>query len=131
MPKVPAHQQTTPRRRMEDHSFITRLRDNVIPPLLVAAILGGAAGGWAAYQKLDEVASRLPQINADIALLKSQQIQTQGDLTVLKSQMVGWDVLKRVELALAGLAQAGKGDKAMTAVSGALRAEIDARKEKP
>ncbi len=123
--------QETPKRRMEDHSFITRLRDNVIPPLLVAAILGGAAGGWAAYRKLDEVASTLPRMNADIAQLRSEVDDLKSRQTVMQSQMVGWDVLKRVELALAGLAQAGKGDKAMTAVSGALRAEIDARKERP
>lgn len=116
---------------MSDQSFAVRLRDNVIPPLLVAAILGGSAGGWAAYKKLDEVASKLPQINADLAALKTEQDRMKSEMTVLKSQMVGWDVLKRVELALAGLAQAGKGDKAMTAMSGALRAEIDARKEKP
>lgn len=116
---------------MEDHSFVAKLRDNVIPPLLVASILGGTAGGWAAYNKLDEVARTIPQMNADIAMLKAQIEQQRSEMTVIKSQMVGWDVLKRVELALASIAQAGKGDKAMTAVSGALRAEIDARKEKP
>lgn len=116
---------------MSDQSFAVRLRDNVIPPLIVATIIGGAAGGWAAYQKLDEVAAKMPQINADLAALKSEQARINSEITVMKSQMVGWDVLKRVELALAGLAQAGEGDKAMSAVSGALRAEIDARKEKP
>ena len=119
------------RDRAVDHSFITRLRDNVVPPLVVASILGGAAGGWAAYQKLDEVARTLPQINADIARLRAEVDELKSRQTIMQSQMVGWDVLKRVELALASIAQAGKGDKAMTAVSGALRAEIDARKEKP
>ena len=116
---------------MEDHSFVAKLRDNVIPPLLVASIMGGTAGGWAAYNKLDEVARTIPQMNADIALMKSQMEQQRAEITVLRSQMVGWDVLKRVELALSNLGASGKGDKAMTAVSGALRAEIDARKEKP
>jgi hypothetical protein len=119
------------RERASDLSFAAKLRDNVIPPLVVAAILGGTAGGWAAYHKLEEIASRLPQINADIAALKAQQVQTQSELTILKSQMVGWDVLKRIELALGALAQAGKGDRAMYAVSSAIRAEVDARKEKP
>jgi outer membrane murein-binding lipoprotein Lpp len=116
---------------MEDHSFITRLRDNVIPPLLVAAILGGTAGGWAAYRKLDEVAATLPRMNAEIAQLRAEVDELKSRQTIMQSQMVGWDVLKRVELALASLSQAGKGDKAMIAMSGALRAEIDARKEKP
>jgi outer membrane murein-binding lipoprotein Lpp len=123
--------QETPKRRMEDHSFITRLRDNVIPPLLVAAILGGTAGGWAAYRKLDEVAATLPRMNAEIAQLRAEVDELKSRQTIMQSQMVGWDVLKRVELALASLSQAGKGDKAMIAMSGALRAEIDARKEKP
>lgn len=116
---------------MEDHSFIARLRDNVMPPLVVAAILGGAAGGWAAYSKLDEVARTIPQMNADIAALKLQQIQSQNEITVLRSQMIGWDVLKRLELAFAAYSQSGKGDKAMGAMSSALKAEIDSRKEKP
>lgn len=116
---------------MSDQSFAVRLRDNVIPPLLVAAILGGFAGGWAAYKKLDEVASTLPRMNAEIGQLRAEVNELKSQQTVMQAQMVGWDVLKRVELALAGLAQAGKGDKAMYAVSGALRAEIDARKEKP
>ena len=116
---------------MEGHSFVARLRDNVIPPLLIAAILGGFAGGWAAYQKLDEVARTIPQINADIARLRSEVDDLKSRQTIMQSQMVGWDVLKRVELALASIAQAGKGDKAMTAVSQTLRAELDARKEKP
>jgi outer membrane murein-binding lipoprotein Lpp len=106
------------------------LYEKVIPPLLVAAIIGGAAGGWAAYRKLDEVAARLPQINADIAALKAEQDRARDEVTVLRSQMVGWDTLKRIELALASLAQAGKGDRAMQAMSATLRAELDARREK-
>ena len=125
-------------RRMEDHSITAMIRDKVIPPLIVAAIIGGAAGGWAAYRKLDDITVKLPQMSADISQsrieitqLRSEIARTQNDLTVLRAQMVGWDVLKRVELALASLAKAGAGDRAMHAVSDALRAEIDARKEKP
>lgn len=121
----------SPHRRASDNSLAGYLREKVLPPLIVAAILAGSAGGWAAYQKLDEVARTLPQINADIAQLRSEVNALKSAQTVMQAQMVGWDVLKRVELALAGLASAGKGDKAMSAVSGALRAEIDARKEKP
>lgn len=120
-----------PHRRVSDNSFTVMLYEKVIPPLLVAAILGGAAGGWAAYRKLDEVAARLPQINADIDALKAEQDRARNELTVLRSQMVGWDTLKRIELALASLSQAGKGDRAMQAMSATLRAELDARKEKP
>jgi hypothetical protein len=119
------------RDRDSDTGFSATLRDKVIPPLVVAAILGCAGGGIAAYRKLDELTSKLPQISADISTLKAQQLQTQGELTILKSQMVGWDVLKRIELALGGLSQNGKGNEAMRAMANALHAEIDSRKEKP
>lgn len=51
-------------------------------------------------------------------------------VTVMQAQMVGWDVLTRMERTLVVLAQAGKGNEAMAAVAAVLRTERESREPK-
>lgn len=115
-------------RRSEDTSAIIWLRDKVLPPVIIAGILGGFAGGAAVYHKIGQVTESIPKINAELARLNDRQIAADNRITVIESQMVGWDVLKRIEMSMNS--PSGK-DKAMQAISSVLRSEIEARKEKP
>ena len=123
MPPVNQH------RRAEDDSWSAWIRDKVLPPLIVAFIVGAAGGGLAVYKKLDQVAFAVDTQAAKSAAIEARLAQVEADLTVTRSQMVGWDVLKRIEQSLQLVAQAGKGDKAMAGVAASMRSEIEARKE--
>lgn len=112
-------------------SAINGLLIKALPPIIVAGILGGFAGGFAMYQKIGTVTESIPKINAELARLNDKQVRQEGELVILRSQMVGWDVMKRIEMGLNASSKEGKGNAAMTAVAASLRAEIEARKEHP
>jgi len=111
-------------------SAINGLLVKVLPPIIVAGIIGGFAGGIAMYQKISSISESIPRIDASLSRLEDKQQRQEGDIVVLRSQMVGWDVMKRIEFGLNSASREGKGNAAMGAVATALRAEIEARKEK-
>jgi hypothetical protein len=49
------------------------------------------------------------------------------EIMIIKSQMVGWDTLTRIERTLALIASSGNGNQAMGAVSDVLKAERESR----
>jgi hypothetical protein len=118
------------RRHNEDTSPMLWLRDKVLPPLILAGVVGGFTGGWAMYQKIGTVTESIPKINAEIARLNDKVLQQENELTIVRSQMVGWDVMKRIEMGMNAAGREGKGDAAMRAISAAIRSEVEARKEK-
>jgi hypothetical protein len=82
------------------------------------------------YQKIGTVTESIPKINAEIARLNDKVLQQENELTIVRSQMVGWDVMKRIEMGMNAAGREGKGDAAMRAISAAIRSEVEARKEK-
>ena len=129
----------SPHRRASDQSFISMIKEKVLPPLIVASIIGGFGGGVAFYKKLDSVDSKLPQIIADIASMRlaleverNERIRLQSDVAAMRGQMVGWDSMKRMELFITSqLNGRSKPSEVAGAMAGAIRSEIDSRKEKP
>lgn len=121
----------TQHRRAEDESAMIWLRDKVLPPILIAGVLGGLGGGLAMYQKIASVSDSIPKIDAELARLNDKQLRLENELTVVRSQMIGWDVMKRIEMGLNSASKEGKGNQAMASIASVIRAEIEARKEKP
>jgi hypothetical protein len=94
------------------------LIEKVIPPLLVSCCLGTAGGVMMIWNKLDKIET------IDVRVTSLER-----DITVLKSQMVTWDLVKRIELGVNTYAQIGKGNEVMGVVGKVLKMELDARKE--
>ena len=109
-------------RRAEDVSWSAWIRDKILPPLLVAFIMASTVGGMATYKKIDTVAN-------NIATQEIRLKKLESDVIVLRSQMVGWDVIKRIEQGLQIAIMTGNTDKATAAIAASLKNELEARKE--
>lgn len=120
-----------PNRRADDHDWSVWIRDKVLPPLLVTFIVAAGGGGIALYRKIDGIAAAIEAQEVRARAIEFRVGQLESEVTVVRSQMVGWDTLTRMERSLAALAGMGKGNDAMRAVAGALRSEIESRKEAP
>lgn len=103
--------------------------DKVMPSLMVAACVGSGTAAWAMYRTVEDMKLVLSQQDSRMAQMEARQNRMDIDMARMAGQMVGWDTLKRIELALQTLSAAGKGDKAMQAMSSAIRAEIESRRE--
>ena len=62
------------------------------------------------------------ELTAEVTRIKER-------VTVLEANVVTLEMLKRIELSMTIAMTSGNGDKAMQAIAGALRSEIDSRKE--
>ena len=118
------------RERASDSSWTVWLKDKFLPPLVVAAICAACAGSIAAYKKLDAVASSIEAQAEEIAGLEERIARAEGDVVVLRSESVHWEVLRRLADNLAAYAMNGKGHEAMEAMSRALKAETEAQRVK-
>lgn len=107
------------------------IRDKVLPPLIVAFICVSAGGGISAYRKLDQVAIALQQQIEVNKNLEVRLTKAESDIIVIRSQMIGWDVLKRIEQSLSLLSANGEGNKGLKVMANALQVEIQSRKEYP
>lgn len=101
-------------------SFWLTFRTKVLPTIIAASILSLAGASLSIYQKATEVLAVIHSHDQRLTSLEKE-------VTVVKSQMVGWDTLKRIELTLATLAGASKGNEAMSNMSRAIRNELEAR----
>lgn len=115
----------------EDKGWSDWIRDKVLPPLIVAFICVSAGGGVAAYRKLDAVALSLQQQAEANKNLEARITKVESDVIVIRSQMIGWDVLKRIEQSLSLLAASGEGNKGLKVMANALQVEIQTRKDYP
>lgn len=115
----------------EEKSWSSWIRDKVLPPLVVAFICLSAGGGVSAYRKLDAVAISLQQQAEANKNLEARITKVESDVIVIRSQMVGWDVLKRIEQSLSLLAASGEGNKGLKVMANALSVEIQTRKDYP
>lgn len=119
------------RERESDSSLSVYIKDKIMPPLIVAFILGSGAGYFAMFKKLDEAISLSTRNANDVELIKlemtAQRAEYTGKIAALQGQMVGWDVIKRIELFMQQYATAGKGNEAMKIMAAALKAESEAR----
>ena len=111
--------------------ILTLIRTDILPPLIVAFIVAISAGALSLYRKMNQVISLAAKHDSDIEILKLEIVAQRGDyngkIGELRGQMVGWDVIKRIELFMQQYAGAGKGNEAMSAFAGALRAESEGR----
>jgi hypothetical protein len=93
-----------------------------------AAVLGASVIGFSRsvkrmYEMVEKQTQQISELSGDIRNLRER-------MTIVESQMVGWDTLTRMERSLGLLATAGKGSEAMSAMASALRVEIDSHKER-
>ncbi len=142
--------------RAEDGSWLIWVRDKILPAIIISGILALLGGGYVMYGKIASVTDSMPKINAELesvresipkmnfevkrlndkidtefARMNDKQLRLEGDVFVLRSQMVGWDTMKRIEMQWSSASKEGKGNAAMAGVAAILRAEIEARKEIP
>lgn len=115
----------------EERSWSSWIRDKVLPPLVVAFICLSAGGGVSAYRKLDAVAISLQQQAEANKNLEARITKVESDVIVIRSQMIGWDVLKRIEQSLSLLSANGEGNKGLKVMANALQVEIQTRKDYP
>jgi len=141
--------------RAEDQSLMLWIRDKILPPIIIAGVLGGLTGGWIMYNKIASVTDSIPKMNEELAIVResiptlnlevkrlNDKIDTEfarmndnlraqeARITVVESQMVGWDVMKRIEMGMNAASREGKGDASLRAISAAIRSEVEARKER-
>lgn len=88
-----------------------------------AIIIATACLMWRVYETQNLMANQFAGQQKEIAAL-------QGEVVYMKGQMVGWDVLKRMETTLSLLAEKGKGNEALAAFSATMRLEREARNDK-
>ena len=117
-------------RRKSDDSVISWLRDKVVAPLIVAFIIGPAAGGIALQKKIDDLSIQMTQqyTQQQGRELELRTAQLERELTVVKSNMVSLELLKRLEQAMSLLAANGQNDKSMAVIASTIRSELDTRK---
>jgi hypothetical protein len=113
----------------EEQGWSAWIRDKVLPPLIVAFICVSAGGGVSAYRKLDAVAVALQQQAETNKILDARLTKAESEIVVIRSQMVGWDVLKRIEQSLSLLAANGESNKGVKAIANSLQVELQSRKE--
>lgn len=99
-------------------------RTKVVPSLLAACILSLASASVTIVQKANKVLEIIEAHDARLTAIEKEQV-------MIKSQMVGWETLGRIERTLATLAVSGRGGEAMRSMSTVIRNELDARKENP
>lgn len=105
-------------------SLWVTFRTKVVPSLLTVCIISLATASLSIAHKASKVLDLIEAHDARLTALEK-------DLIIVKSQMVGWDTLKRIELTLSTLATAGRSGEAMRSMSNAIRNELDARRENP
>ena len=117
-------------RRKSDDSVISWLRDKVVAPLIVAFIFGATTGGIALYKKIDDLSVQMTQqyTQQQGRELELRTAQLERELTVVKSNMVSLELLKRLEQAMSLLAANGQNDKSMAVIASTIRSELDTRK---
>jgi hypothetical protein len=103
----------------ENKAWLTQFVDWAVKLLIV----GIASLLYQMHNSQNEIIRKLDQNDVRISALEK-------DITVIRGQMVGWDVLTRVERTLGLLSATGKGNIAMGAVSDVLRAERESRESK-
>jgi len=82
-----------------------------------------------AYRKLDAVAVALQQQAETNKILDARLTKAESEIVVIRSQMVGWDVLKRIEQSLSLLAANGDSNKGVKAIANSLQVELQSRRE--
>lgn len=115
----------------KDTGWSDWIRDKVLPPLIVAFICVSAGGGISAYRKLDTVAAALQQQIETNKNLEVRLTRAESDIIVIRSQMIGWDVLKRLEQSLSLYSANGEGNKGLKVIANALSVEIQTKKDYP
>jgi len=117
-------------RRKSDDSVTSWLKDKVVAPLIVAFIIGSSAGGIALYKKIDDLSIQMTQqyTQQQGRELELRTAQLERELTVVKSNMVSLELLKRLEQAMSLLAANGQNDKSMAVIASTIRSELDTRK---
>ena len=91
----------------------------VLPNLLVASVFATTAMLWNIKAQLDK-----------IEVIDQRITHLEQEIAVVKSQMITWDLLKRIELSLTTMSQMGKGNQGMQSVANVIHNEIEARKDK-
>ena len=107
---------------INQESFWLTFRTKVLPTLIAASILSLCAASLSIYQKAAEVLAVIRSHDQRLTSLEKE-------VTVIRSQMVGWDTLKRIELTLSTLSTSGRGNEAVGNMSRAIRNELEARNE--
>jgi hypothetical protein len=118
-------------RRKTDDSLASWFKDKVVAPLIVAFIIGSSAGGWALYKKLDDLGLQMQQqyTVSEGRALELRVSQAEREIAIVRSQMVGWDLVKRLEQQMSILASTNKSNAAAAVAAAVIRSELEARKE--
>ena len=85
---------------------------------------------WAIKAVIVAIFGLLYRMDKKIDDHQAQINNIQSELTIIRSQMVAWDTLKRIEGQLYAFAAVGKGNEVMGMVAGMLRIEREAREKK-
>ncbi len=85
---------------------------------------------WAVKGLIVGMFGMLYQLNTSLKDINYRLATVEAEIVIIKSQMVGWDVLKRMEGQLYGYASMGKGNEAMGVVAGILKIERESRENK-
>jgi len=95
------------------------IKNRILPNLLVACVLWTTGMLWNIKKQLDTIES------------VDQRITTvEQEISIIKSQMVTWDLLKRIELSLSTMSQMGNGNESMKNVANVIHNEIEAKHQK-
>lgn len=115
--------------------------------ILSGAIIAVLAWQWRIAIKWNQISTSIEQLTAavakvqessEIALAAIRKIDTHGteiaslwmELGAIKGQMIGWDLLKRIEGQLSLFAVTGQGNDAMSLVAKVIANELEARGKK-
>ena len=115
MPPASPNNRNGARDRLEDRSASVWVLEKIGAPVVVAcsiSILGAVITQFLQVRELTNEMARLKE-----------------RVTVLEANVVTMEMLKRMELMMTSAISKGDGDKAMQAIAGAMRAEIESRKE--
>lgn len=105
---------------------INKWLEKAVAAVVAASVAATAGFQWQLYRGNEDVRALLKSHDARIAYIESKMTEVNLEVSEIRSQMVGWDTIKRIELFLASKS-AGEIDSKM---SSALRMELDSRGEK-
>lgn len=85
---------------------------------------------WAIKGLIVGIFGMIYQLNDSLKAINYRLTEVESKVVVIQGQMVGWDVLKRMEGQLYGFASMGKGNEAMGVMAGILKVERESREGK-
>lgn len=105
---------------------INKWLEKIVVFFIATSVAATAAFQWQLYKSNQDIHSLLKMHDMKIAYLESQIVDLKNEVSFTKSQMVGWDTLKRIELFLTAQSQKSID----TNMSAALKMELESRQRK-